>query len=349
MGSWSVSCGISNIAITSGKKCVLLPLKTNDNHSYEYSSHLPATLPIFGEYNDYGGIEEIEKTTNTKLISEHFGISIDEFCEFLVDGKFTYDRSELKPIIKKLKKHGSYEEIQQWRFMWIDRQVWDFMTVCGDSYHKGYMDYGTTKFLTLFGFEKVDEVASNYDPKRFNQVWRKGNLRVYSDGRSLLSTSSNYMYHFGKGDESSIETYFDVPEELHFLKGLSRTEAWRYMEPLTAKEVLGGIIGNRWDLIQMEELLEQLGKEKLVGDDTQIPTLKKPKSLSVKYIDDLETYGDELAKLINVHSNLNCMSGDFSPHKLYLTPQCGEREAHQILLEKFAEINKSYISEYDKE
>lgn len=58
MGSWSVNCGISNITITAGTECVLLPLKTNENGE-GYLPYLPATLPIFGEYDDYGGIENI--------------------------------------------------------------------------------------------------------------------------------------------------------------------------------------------------------------------------------------------------------------------------------------------------
>jgi hypothetical protein len=47
MGSWSVYCGVSNISITDGNECVLLPLKKNDGY-HGYLPYLPATLPIFG-------------------------------------------------------------------------------------------------------------------------------------------------------------------------------------------------------------------------------------------------------------------------------------------------------------
>jgi hypothetical protein len=57
-GSWSVYCGISNISITSGNDCVLLPLKETNGEYHRYS---PATLPIFGKYNDYGGIEHCNR------------------------------------------------------------------------------------------------------------------------------------------------------------------------------------------------------------------------------------------------------------------------------------------------
>jgi hypothetical protein len=34
---------------------------------------------------------------------------------------------------------------------------------------------------------------------------------------------------------------------------------------------------------------------------------------------------------------------------LYLTPQCGEYDHHQILLDGFAKINKSYIYNEDED
>lgn len=51
MGSWSVYCGISRMSITSGDECVFLPLKKGYG---EYLPYYPATLPIYGTYDDYG-------------------------------------------------------------------------------------------------------------------------------------------------------------------------------------------------------------------------------------------------------------------------------------------------------
>lgn len=93
MGSWSVNCGISNISITSGNDCVLLPLKKNTEYE-GYLPYLPATLPIFGTYDDYGGLEDILKDDNTKLIAKHFNITIEKFVQYLVDWT-TYQREEV--------------------------------------------------------------------------------------------------------------------------------------------------------------------------------------------------------------------------------------------------------------
>jgi hypothetical protein len=336
MGCWSVNCGISNIAITCGNKCVLLPLKKNKGG--EYKEYQPATLPIFGEYNDYGGIENIVQDDNTKLIEEHFGVTIDEFATFLVDGKFTYDRDESKDVKCKLKS----EECFEWKFMWIDRQVYDFMIINHDEYNKGHLDFGTEKMLNLLGFEFIrkDNTLNNYDPKRFNQLWKKGDVEIYSDGKTLLSTSdsgSNYLYQYGKGTHSSIEKYFNIPEELEYLKEKTTHEAWRLMPKHTALENLGFILGSRYDFSSM--ILNNFIL------DSYIENMQSPKVETIlykKYYADLETWGDRIVELINLSNNLHPMSGDFVPHKLYLTPQCGEYEQHQKILEKFAEINKSY-------
>lgn len=342
MGSWSVNCGISNIAITSGNKCVLLPIKEARSEERKYQ---PATLPIFGEYDDYGGIENIEKNENTELIEKHFCISIEEFCQFFIDGKFTYDRDESKDIARKIE---NIDEIKEWRFMWIDRKVYDFMITGLDEYNKGYNDYGTPEMLTLLGFVQVDKPKkiTNYDPKRFNQVWKKGRRQIYSDGNTILTNKNEYVYHFGKGDNSSIETYFEVPRELNYIKEKQKHETWRLIGN-KAKKQLGWILGNRLDFDiddDLEEMINRLREKKLLNNEIPLPKEVKSKPLYKQYCDNLEVYGDRLAELINLSHNLHPMSGQFTPHVLYLTPQCGEYKQHQIILEKFSEINKTYIN-----
>ena len=68
-----------------------------------------------------------------------------------------------------------------------------------------------------------------------------------------------------------------------------------------------------------------------------------------KYYLDLDRFGDRIVGLINIMHNIYPMSGRFAPHVLYLTPQCGEYKEHQVLLEKFAEINKTYVNKYNDE
>lgn len=351
MGSWSVACGVSNIAITSGNNCVIIPLKEN---SSEYGGYVPATLPIFGVYNDYGGMEDIVRDDNVELIEKHLGITIDEFIEFLVDGKFTYQRDEVKPTIEKLEENDRFDEVENLRFMWMDRQVYDFMIINHDQHDKGNLDFGTPKMLTMFGFEKIEESDSFpvYDPKRYKQKWQCGDVFFYSDGRTLLAPNGRpifYIGHDGWGAESTLETYFKVPEEFNYLKNLTKAEAWRLMEPRKYKSELSYIFGGRYDYdsdTTIIDMLQEMGQE---ITPKQLAKIEKAKRIYNKYFDDMEIFGDRIVHLINIRANMHCMSGRFYPHQLYLTPQCGEFSAHQKLLEKFAEINKTYINDEDDE
>lgn len=342
MGSWSVSCGISNIAITSGNECCIIPLK--ENHS-EYGGYLPITLPIFGVYNDYGGMEDIIKDENTKLIENYLGISIDEFIEFLVDGEFTYNRREVKPIREKLEKSGKLEEVANWRFMWVDKKVYNFMSINHDEWQKGHHDFGTDEMLKLFGFKLVENAKiENYDTKRFNKKYQHGEVFVYSDGNTMLSEKNNFIFYTDKGCESSLASYISIPEELKFIKDKTKKEIWRFMSPRDYKQKLGYIFGRRENHFLDEEFLERMiNKLKEAGQEL-IDKYTKPKSIYEQYFLNMEEFGDKIVCLSNVRNNLSPMSSRFFPHVLYLTPQCGEYQHHQILLEEFVKINKSYIN-----
>lgn len=343
MGSWSVNCGISNITITAGTECVLLPLKTNESGE-GYLPYLPATLPIFGEYDDYGGIENIVEDDNTKLIENHFGITISEFCEFLVDGKFTYDREEASEIAERVL---NINEIEDMRFMWIDRKVYDFMSTYIDDYTKGYLHFGNPDFMKALGFEYVGEDKNNnsYDPNRFCHVWKHGDKYFLTDGWSMLSgteRNSSYVYHVNpkyNNDVNALSAYITIPDEMKFIADKAEWQLWQYNGKHKKKQNLWILGMSRYETIDM--LLEE---NPLSGHETESV---KYYTLLSKYKRDYEMFADRVAELLTVRHNLHPMSGSFQPHQLYLTPQCGEHKHHQVLLEKFAEINKLYTNEED--
>lgn len=88
MGSFNVACSVSNISIGAGDPVAYIPLEVarypyhigdgNDMLIYTHCFYAPVTMPIFGTYDDYGGVENIEKNKNTEIVEEYFGIPIDE-------------------------------------------------------------------------------------------------------------------------------------------------------------------------------------------------------------------------------------------------------------------------------
>ena len=95
MGSYNVACSISNISINCGDPVVYLPLEPSryryhvgDGNSYLIYPHAfysPATLPIFGTYGDYGGVDDIEENENTRIIESHFGTQISKVIDTATD------------------------------------------------------------------------------------------------------------------------------------------------------------------------------------------------------------------------------------------------------------------------
>jgi hypothetical protein len=64
-------------------------------------------------------------------------------------------------------------------------------------------------------------------------------------------------------------------------------------------------------------------------------------------IRDYKLYVQELIKVIKLRTNLCCGSYQLKPYTSCITPQCGEYNTHSLLLNKFVEINNSYIYKED--
>jgi len=87
MGSFNVACSISNISICCGDPVAFIPLEVakypykigDGNHMFIYSNcfYAPATMPIFGMYDDYGGVENIIRDKNLEIIEKFFGHAIE--------------------------------------------------------------------------------------------------------------------------------------------------------------------------------------------------------------------------------------------------------------------------------
>lgn len=150
MGCFSYSCALTGLPICRDDKVLLLPiLCRKEKRVYNYTQEglgkigvpgfmlddtergffIEGTYPIFGEYNDYGGIVNIVKDDNTRAIEEYFGISVEEFCGYLTDTQRdrwdTYEGSRCYKINEKTDK---YEEILALSVTWFRKDVYDELT-----------------------------------------------------------------------------------------------------------------------------------------------------------------------------------------------------------------------------
>lgn len=85
MGCWNETCGITQMPIHVGDPVVLVFLTKVDRHKenhggfcYANSIWTPKFLPVRGEYDDYGGVENIQENWNTAYIVDQLRLELTQ-------------------------------------------------------------------------------------------------------------------------------------------------------------------------------------------------------------------------------------------------------------------------------
>jgi hypothetical protein len=88
MGCWNETCGITNLPIVLNDDVVVIVIRENEKYpgtisSKKYGSVCdewsPVGLPIFGKYNDYGGVFKINKDEFYNDLFEELNSSNENF------------------------------------------------------------------------------------------------------------------------------------------------------------------------------------------------------------------------------------------------------------------------------
>ena len=239
MGHYSHTCKLSNLPITGGTPAVLFPLVmsnklysnsekslrkvgstymcTNDGNHLKF---IPCFFPIRGNYDDYGGIEDIIEDDGTKVLEQYFNLTIQQIANIITcnrkdDG---YDSESLdcikEPDAKDengkvmgeegFRDYGNpiykerYKELIAVSGMWIHRGVYDKLTEKKDKVDEyDGIDLGTPSLLEALGFTELEEKGKD---ERYNRQFQKGKLIVNSDG-TWINIPGEQIYHlsdFGK-------------------------------------------------------------------------------------------------------------------------------------------------------
>lgn len=217
MGSFNVSCGVSRLSIGPGTPMVLIPLvpvdtKWSDRYVGAFvvsnegprAANVPFTLPIFGEYNDYGTLENVEEDENTEAIEKFFGCSIGDFVDHVcrpwdADSKIGNENMPKKPL-----------------GMFVHRKVYDWMannhqseydTDKNTSYNQSYVSAYLLKLCDFVEGEKSPDNSKRYN-RPFKHPEIEG-LTIWSDGTWIEVEMNN----------KKVDSWIYNPEDLvQFLK-----------------------------------------------------------------------------------------------------------------------------------
>lgn len=96
MGCWNETCGITQIPIQSGDPVALVLIGHVGDHNRDHAGSCyineqwsPKFLPIFGSYNDYGGLQDIQQDWNTQFI-------LEQLRQDLAETRLTATREPIK-------------------------------------------------------------------------------------------------------------------------------------------------------------------------------------------------------------------------------------------------------------
>lgn len=242
MGCWNGTCMISNLPIISGEKIKLVILKSTlqdfSSSSFCYPTDLmsPAFLPIDGEYNDYGMIDNINKDWNYNIIET---VLKNRFVEIDVDGK-TKTVFGLEDILKGIERGtwGGFKakrtledefKIANLCFVMIRQDVWDgicegYKGECWNDnkdetdkgeYYISVKEWCRRKFeSSLVHLQEFNETIKGEDSEEKNKNLMKlmmshsdANI-FYGDRQSTLALGASASNDYFRLDDSDKESIF---------------------------------------------------------------------------------------------------------------------------------------------
>lgn len=188
MGCWNGTCALSQLPIKHGEKAVLFilvetksKLSRGENFCYVNDLYTPAMIPLFGEYNDYGSLENIE-TENADVVFNCFLNEITKGSCIVKEERIKSDKwvpdniEELLNVIQKGRvftktNRLSRDEESVVSYLLMHRDIYDavlFDIGNRKPYNAAYTfrEYWENQFAKLA--EKLDELKDKQEETKFS-------------------------------------------------------------------------------------------------------------------------------------------------------------------------------------
>ena len=214
MGHFSYTCQLSGLPITSGIACGIIPMLPRGNFYDNSEAHWrkygtgnfcsnegenlffnEIFYPIFGEYNEYGSLENIIKDDNTKSMELFFELSIEDIVTVLTDGrKREYEEGgQFCDSVKILKKKNPrHMMLLKTSITWLHKGLYDKLASINRNDYFDKLDLGSDGLLKHLGFKFVKHTKK----ERYNLEYEKDGLKIDSDGHWInVPKESIYNLH----------------------------------------------------------------------------------------------------------------------------------------------------------
>lgn len=277
MGSFNLKCTISNKTIKYGDKVAVIQLSENDYRGnledsiliYHDDKYQLNTLPVFGTYNDYGGIEDIEDSHGLRDILSHYEV---EYDEGIVSNSETISHVKLMEKDEKVSKL-----LENSPLMHIKREVYDYLMsddfkeLMVEEEYGSNLEYYKEEDLgeNKEGIRKVYDKWVEYDKNSkgiedensfglrmlgldFSRMDESAYRVFQPEGievpQSLkIFTRSRYFIEFREYNNGNFEEYFDKLVKLDRLNNVFKTLGVRLIPTLYGNQ--GNVPDRLWDRV----------------------------------------------------------------------------------------------------
>lgn len=164
MGCWNATCGLSNLPIQAGDDVLLFvlahsKLSSRDlfggGFSYPNGRYRPIGLPVHGQYNDYGGIENV--TENGHRMFEF--LTTDRMFKYTPHGDEDLTPETIEELLNKVIQRGN----STYSTMFVRKDILDGMKAQNVS---GYADLATQFDQFKTGYQaELDHVKAENEAK----------------------------------------------------------------------------------------------------------------------------------------------------------------------------------------
>lgn len=171
MGCFNFTANFSNLPITCGDRIVVIVgiRPTTMNEPDEFSpgySFTPISVPIRGEYNDYGGIENVDITPGVKRLETFFGgMNIESIVNSISDDRSSREplSQKMEDIIRKIKETNSFKIHLNYRkdfditfdFIMEHENIFDYLVSVGNEMLEDHEFWRIPhEIIESFGYKK---------------------------------------------------------------------------------------------------------------------------------------------------------------------------------------------------
>lgn len=377
MGHFSYTCHLSGVPITDGDKAVLLPLFPKSHWSYDNSQESLAKygkgnlcsndgpnmyfdelfFPIFGTYDSYGQLENIEHDDNTKVLEEFFGLTIEQISDVITDcRRDEYEKDgQFCDSVKILKKDNEkHMMLLKTSATWYHREVYDKLAVIDSKEYFDKLDLGTHGILVALGFIFTGEDKSR---DRYTKVYEKNGFKVYSDG-TWLNAKNEELYNLESLKKYCAKNGVDIDDKL--IIGGMYSQLYDYVLPYInnikefskERELIYMLLGNEHKVRSYSyEIFERFISKEII-EEIISKEEKENENLTTFYFKKIKENGNNFLKK-NIVDWFN-VKQYYYPTGRFLYPigtsaQDGDFDKVKILIETTLSVVKEIVKKYNSD